>query len=983
MTDHPVSRAWFVSHALEDESRSVSAPLSPSEQEQPSTNDAHARYEMVSVIGEGGMGRVWLGWDHVIRRNVAIKEPLGSDGSIEAVKLQREVTLTAQLNHPGIAAIHDVFDQDGKPMFVMALVRGQTLAQAIKTPHMSTSRLIRAVLEACQIMGHAHRKGVIHRDLTPSNILLEDNDSVRVIDWGMALQVEEAKQGPAPAGTLGYMSPEQERGEALDARVDVWSLGTLLYEVIHGHLPPPSSTRLSNQDPLTAIWSRARQSNPDNRYDDAKDMADDLLRWFDGNRVHAHDMSMWQLGLWLTQKHRKKIALFMLVLLCLLAVGALGIWRTRQESRRARLAERESLQQARRAQAASEAAHKEATAAKRQADEVRLESGHQALHAGDIEGARNVLREVDSLNTHPKGVGLRMRLGMIPEIQRESTASLPPCDGRRLLTDDPNLLLCTSSSTIVEGWRAKHMIWRVDMRDHFRKGSQNFRIKSMRVGREKLVIHPNLDGVFSVDLSTGQVTRSPQKPRRFSSERDTSQVPLTRRPCQSVMRAYVDDHATTFLCRNGQVWSDWPKGPRKQLYGGASGLVHHYAYVAPTREHWFATATGDLWPHGQRERRVKLDATIYEVRPIGRTQALLVGDWNGRWHILDTQRGDWLASFTQDVQTVRPTQDARLQVLRKDALEVWTLPKQSLQRVYQGLLGWSYAFTDVAWSLDGTTLGLADGNGQMHVVTPSATAQPKPAPYFGSVTKSITPYGARGFMALTSYHDPDPSKRSVVHVEQKRDALETKALIPLSAWNAQGSRIEWLEPESLLLVSVGRNLVRLTPDSSGGWHAVRQVEHAVIDVSVDATRTKALALGPKVMSVIQAGQKDKQRAAPQGAYLSAINTNGDLAVTTRQETFIYTEDRSEPMRLPTPGVKSVAWHPELPLVATGARDGSITIWHAHMVEPVAYIKHHDGWVVSLAFSPNGRFLASASWDSTVRILDARPLRDVRKQAPEL
>lgn len=384
------------------------------------------------------------------------------------------------------------------------------------------------------------------------------------------------------------------------------------------------------------------------------------------------------------------------------------------------------------------------------------------------------------------------------------------------------------------------------------------------------------------------------------------------------------------------------------------------------------TADGLIWPLGMFQRRVFVGKTLYEMRPIPKTSYLLINDWNRKWSVFETSRGDWLASFSKDVQKVRPTRDGRLQVLRDDTLQVWKLPKNNPQRTYRS----EYGFTDVTWSMDSTTLGMTDGGGKVHIADPMQHKQAKPLAYFGSAAKSITPLPTQGFLAITSYHDTDPTQRPLLNFDVEDGAVVKRTLNPVSVWLGQGSRLEWFERQSVLLISVGRGLHRLYKTPLNHWIREDVSKKGLIDLAVDVTRIRAIAVGPELTALLEPNEAVRHIPSPKGAKLGAINTQGDFAIATKHTTEIHVVGAESPMTLQTPGIMSLTWHPSLPLLVTGHRDGTIKVWHTRTGQLEAQVAHHNGWVVSLAFSPNERFLASASWDSTVRVLSAEPLLDV-------
>ncbi|HEV7559071.1 MAG TPA: serine/threonine-protein kinase, partial [Kofleriaceae bacterium] len=247
-------------------------------------DDRAARFETLGELGRGGMGSVVDAFDHTLVRRVAIKNVLDSDAAALA-RFEREVLITACLEHPSIVPLYDAGrDASGKPYYVMRRVDGQPLDAATRDTPGERLALVPNVLAACDAVAFAHARSIVHRDLKPSNILLGPFGETLVIDWGLARSLDE--RGAAEiAGTPGFMAPEQERGEALDPRADVYALGATLRYVLAGRdAPLPREV----PDDLRAIVDKALANDPARRYPDASGLAADLRRFLTGRLVAAH-----------------------------------------------------------------------------------------------------------------------------------------------------------------------------------------------------------------------------------------------------------------------------------------------------------------------------------------------------------------------------------------------------------------------------------------------------------------------------------------------------------------------------------------------------------------------------------------------------------------------------------------------------------------------------------------------------------------------
>jgi beta-lactam-binding protein with PASTA domain/tRNA A-37 threonylcarbamoyl transferase component Bud32 len=268
------------------------------------------RYRLERIIGRGGMAEVHAAHDETLDRAVAIKLllPRFRDDEEFVARFRREAQASASLNHPNIVAVYDTGQHEGLPFIVMELVRGRSLQEAMRSGGLTEERALEVVAETCGALQYAHDRGLIHRDVKPGNILLDDDGTVKVTDFGIAraIDAETVTQTAAVLGTAAYLSPEQAQGMTVDTRSDVYSLGVVLYEVLTGRPPfqgdspvtvayqhvqelprPPRDWNDSISTAAEAIAVRAMAKNPTNRYASAAEMRDDLLRARAGERVAA------------------------------------------------------------------------------------------------------------------------------------------------------------------------------------------------------------------------------------------------------------------------------------------------------------------------------------------------------------------------------------------------------------------------------------------------------------------------------------------------------------------------------------------------------------------------------------------------------------------------------------------------------------------------------------------------------------------------
>ncbi|MGA9815115.1 MAG: serine/threonine-protein kinase, partial [Terriglobales bacterium] len=267
-------------------------------------------YEIQSLVGAGGMGEVYRAHDSRLDRTVAIKV-LPASFSADRDRMQRfaqEARAAAALNHPNILSIFDIGDQQGSPYVVSELLEGETLRERLRSGPLSSRKAIDYALQVARGLAAAHEKGIVHRDLKPENLFITNDGRVKILDFGLAkLLMPEAPSGAdAPTlhavtepglimGTVGYMSPEQVRGQAADQRSDIFAFGAILYEMISGkrafhgetsadtmsailkeEVPELSETARSVPPGLERIVRHCLEKNASQRFHSAGDMAFDL-----------------------------------------------------------------------------------------------------------------------------------------------------------------------------------------------------------------------------------------------------------------------------------------------------------------------------------------------------------------------------------------------------------------------------------------------------------------------------------------------------------------------------------------------------------------------------------------------------------------------------------------------------------------------------------------------------------------------------------
>ena len=263
------------------------------------------KYKIIAEIGRGGMGVVYKAEDQKLKRYVAIKLLPSDLANVEEAKERfiQEAQAAAALSHPNICTIHEVEESEEKTYIAMEYIEGHSLRErTVKNP-LSTEEALDVAIQVAQGLAEAHKKGITHRDIKSANIMLDEKRQAKIMDFGLAKVAGGAlitKEGMT-MGTIAYMSPEQARGEEVDHRTDIWSLGVVLYEIMSSQLPfkgeqdqsvvysilnekPKPITDMRSEIPMSIeqVVAKALEKNPDERYQHIDELLDDLISISEG-----------------------------------------------------------------------------------------------------------------------------------------------------------------------------------------------------------------------------------------------------------------------------------------------------------------------------------------------------------------------------------------------------------------------------------------------------------------------------------------------------------------------------------------------------------------------------------------------------------------------------------------------------------------------------------------------------------------------------
>lgn len=365
--------------------RAVAQTLSPTQDAEgdlpslPSVDPAS--YALGLEVARGGMGRILAARDLRVGRPVAVKELLGRSRQL-AARFEREARVTARLQHPGIVPIYEIGTwPDGTPFYSMRMVEGRTLREAIDASPTLAARLalLPAIVAASEAVAFAHSQRVIHRDLTPSNVLVGSYGETVVIDWGLAKDLTEAEDLPldeaqsssgdltnvgAVIGTAAYMPPEQANALPVDERADVYALGAILYHLLAGRPPynpseladviaavknssPPSIETVVPNAPrdLVSMVEKAMARDAPLRYPTARELTEELKRFQTGRMVEAHEYTTVERMKRFIVRNRAPVTVTVLAAILLLSLSAIAVRRVLRSNAEARATVLELLQE--------------------------------------------------------------------------------------------------------------------------------------------------------------------------------------------------------------------------------------------------------------------------------------------------------------------------------------------------------------------------------------------------------------------------------------------------------------------------------------------------------------------------------------------------------------------------------------------------------------------------------------------------------------
>lgn len=939
------------------------------------------RYEDRGLLGRGGMGEVRLTHDSRLERDLALKASQLPTTAASA-SLLAEARTTARLEHPSIVPVYDAGKlEDGRPYYTMPVLRGRSLAQRIhEAPDLSARlRLLRHFQDACEATAYAHDQGLAHRDLKPANIMVGEFGETRVVDWGLACPIvvnataaEHRKTGLA--GTPAYMSPEQARGAPVTPLFDVFSLGATLHELLTAQAPraegalhapiPPVRSRCPEVPPeLAAIADRATAESPAARYPNAVALAADVEAWFEGRRVAAHSYTLREELARFVSKWRVPLAVGAVMGIALILALVAGWQRTRAERNRALAAESTAIE----AREASDASLMLALVAQAQvAAEADLRSEAEILAVNALEIAPS-----------PEARGVLARYGLEPRPRLIRTASLPTCnevtlspsgDQALCIQDEQVLVLSVEpggAATRTIATQARYAAFVGEDRVVTAGSDARMMVHDLQTERNwplgSLPVESRLQNSLTPDTlyieGRGRVYKVAMDGTRTIEE---AKCPPGRHVLVNTLRV---DGVAALVCADRSVVLHEPGQPPKTI-----------GVVDPTLGEPNMIATDAVDAHRvvvgtERGEVVVLEEGRGETwRHMGRSSPVMVLALRGRFLAIRNADGELSAWDLAERALITRLPAGQTEIFWRDegatlrmigrSVEDWAIPELGQrQRVEMGA---GVSALDV--SPTGDRLSVSLGNGDVRVLDAKSGRELLRVPLGAGVAK-------------TASFSPDGSQL----------LLGRSGLLEAQVISSDGTLLQTWDTGSVRRANWLRDGTKIIIPYLPGLLVQRPQDPTQIAIALPKDeRLGDLAVWPDGSGATLIDQRDRLyrlTVSEAGPLLTPLERTAEARGIAGSREVIWVAHSSWVGRYDASGrlqakssllhqsVTSVASSADQRLVALGHFNGDVSVLSGDTLTMIARLRGHDERISALAFHPEGRWLASGSWDQSVRYWD--------------